>query len=56
MHGCQINKQDGKCDTLSGLLEAVKRLSANLTESAKFSFEQDGGGRGGGVGGGKVAL
>ena len=33
-------------DTLSGLLEAVKRPSANLTENGNFSL---GGGGGGGV-------
>ena len=37
-------------DTLSGLLEAVKRPSANLTENANFAFLGVGA-WGGGVGG-----
>ena len=37
-------KLDGECDTLSSLLEAVKRPSANLTENANFSFPGRGGG------------
>ena len=36
---CSILFQlDGKCDTLSGLLEAINHPSANFTEKANFSF------------------